>query len=151
LGCGEVKGALFQTLVDNHVAVLIPVEELDPVAAAVAKYEDVSREGIGLEVLPHQLGQRVKALAQIGRLNGQPDTHGRRKAQHDVSSSSTASSCRSVAASKPLGTRSRRPLARSTSRLPSWKPSWKPFSASRRTGIKADCSASRLARMRRHA
>src|SRR5438132_1007019 len=145
LGCGEAKRALFQTLVDNHIAVLIPVQQLDPVAAAVAKDEDVSGERLGLQVLPHELRQRVKAFAQIGRLNAQPNTHGRRKTQHGVCSSSTASSCRSVTASKPLATRNRRPLARITSRAPSWQA----FSVSSRTGTKAACSASRSARMRR--
>src|SRR4029077_5391969 len=114
----------------------------------VAKDKDVSRERIVVQVLPHLFGQTVEAAAAIDRGRAQPDPHRRRKAQHGGTSCSTASTWRSVAASKPGGTRSLPPSARPPPTLP---PAQDPGAASTCTRTKAACSASRWARLRRHA
>jgi hypothetical protein len=50
-------------LINNHVSVGIPVEQLDSVAAAIAKNKEMPGQGVIAQVLPDQLGQRVEALA----------------------------------------------------------------------------------------
>src|ERR1700675_883336 len=109
LACGcrrELKGACLQAFVDDHEAVLVPVEQLDAITPLVAEDEYVPRERILLEMLANQFRQRVETFAQVGWVGRQPNAHGCRKAQHDGCSSSTASNCRKVAASKPGATRS---------------------------------------------
>src|SRR5438034_8460302 len=132
-GGWPAEGPLLEALVDDDEAVLVPVQQLDAVAALVAKHEDVSGQGIGLQVLADLLGQAVKAAPQIDRLAAEPDADGGRKAQHGGTSSSTASSCRNVAGSKPGGTRTRRPPVRTTSTLPARAGS---SSGTTRTGTK---------------
>src|SRR5262249_57086350 len=95
-------------LINNYVSVTVPIEQLDSVAAAIAKDKDVPRQGVIAQVLPDQLGQSVESFAEVGRCQGQPDAHGRGEAQHGRPSS-TASSRRKVAASNPGATRTVRP------------------------------------------
>jgi hypothetical protein len=59
-GDGETKGADFETLVNEDVPVLVPVQELDAIAATVLEDEQLSRERIELKLLPHHLGERVE-------------------------------------------------------------------------------------------
>src|SRR5262245_53894340 len=94
-------------------------ERVDESAVTTHKDKDVPRQGIIAQVLADQLGQRVKALAQVGRCQGQPDAHGWGKAQHGRPSN-TASNCRNVVASNPGATRTVRPSVRTTSRAQVW-------------------------------
>src|SRR5262249_11247977 len=96
-----------------------PIEQLDAVAAAIAKHEDVTRQRVIAQVLPDQLGQSVEALTQVRRCQGQPNAHGRGEAQHDRPSS-TASNCRKGTASNPAATRTIRPSVRPTCRALAW-------------------------------
>ena len=57
------ENALFQSLVNDDEPILVPVERLDPVAALVAKDEDVSRQRVIVQVLAYLLGQPVEAAA----------------------------------------------------------------------------------------
>src|SRR5262245_12169051 len=90
-------------------------ERVDESAVTTHKDKDVPGQGVIAQVLPYQLGQGVKAIAEVGRCQGQPDAHGRGEAQHSCSSS-TASNGRRVAASNPGATLTARPLAMITSR-----------------------------------
>jgi hypothetical protein len=49
-------------LINDHVSIGVPVEQLDSVATAIPKDEDVPRQGVIAQVLPDQLGQSVEAL-----------------------------------------------------------------------------------------
>ena len=109
---GKTMGAFFfLLLVDDDESALVPVQQLDAVAALVAKHEDMAGQRIALQVLADLLGQAIEAAAEIDRLAAEPDADGGRKAQPGGASSRTASSCRNVGASKPGATRRRRPPA----------------------------------------
>src|SRR5262245_57889562 len=106
-------------LVPDRVSVLFPDQELDPVGGLVTKNEDVSRERIAPQPIPHQGGQAVERLSKIGRLGREPDADRRRQAQHDRPPSSSSSTTRTrVWGSNPTPTRTHRPLARTISTLP---------------------------------
>src|ERR1700676_2554108 len=129
-------------------AVLVPVQQLDAVAALIAKHEDVPGEGIVVEVLPHLLGQAVEAAAEIDGLGAEPDADSRREAQHGGRPSSRSRRCRSVAASKPGATRSVGPPASTSSMAAGVAET---SSATTRTGTKVGVWASRRSRTRRQA
>src|SRR5262249_37140044 len=54
------EDSFFQSLVDDDVAVLVPVEQFDAVAPLVAKNEDVPGQRVVVQVLPHLGGQPVE-------------------------------------------------------------------------------------------
>src|SRR5262245_16248980 len=91
-----------------------PVEDLEAVGAAIAKDEQVARQGVGLESGADQLEQAVEAQAHIDGLGAEPELDGRRQAQHGASPRA-ATRDRTQAGSQPGGRRSTAPLGRSTS------------------------------------
>src|SRR5262249_62156859 len=84
-GAGEVVAALFQALAPQAQAMPAPVEDLEAVGAAIAKDEQVARQGVGLESGADQLEQAVEAQAHIDGLGAEPELDGRRQAQHGAS------------------------------------------------------------------
>src|SRR5262249_44646397 len=110
----------FESLINDDVAVLVPVEQLDSVGTLVPEDEDVPGQGVMVQLLPHLRGKPVEATAQIDRGGRQPNAHRRGEVQHDPSPSSTASSRRKVAASKPGATRTVRPSTSTTSSALAW-------------------------------
>src|SRR5229473_6878199 len=66
------------------------------------------------EGLVNQGRQAVERFAAVNRRQTQQNAHARRQAQHGVSSNTVRRS-RTTPAATPTGTRSRRPLARTTS------------------------------------
>ena len=65
-GRRESKSARFEPLVDNDIAILIPVQQLDPVAALVVEDEHMTREGIAQEVLADLFGQAASSAGSAG-------------------------------------------------------------------------------------
>src|SRR5262249_15563393 len=59
----EAEGSSLQPLINNHVSVAVPIEQLDSIAAAIAKNKNMPRQGVIAQVLPDQLGQGGEALA----------------------------------------------------------------------------------------
>ena len=59
-GLGKAEGPLLETLVPECEAVLVPVEDLDPVASLVAKHEEVARERVLGDPLADQQRQAVE-------------------------------------------------------------------------------------------
>src|SRR5262249_48019147 len=107
IGRRQGEAPLLQPLVPDHVAVLVPVEKLDPVAAPRAKYEQVARQRVLAQMQLYQRRQRVETLAHVGRKCAQEHPAGQGQTQHD-GSSNRRTSWRSNSASKPGRTRSRR-------------------------------------------
>src|SRR5262249_27252556 len=107
----ELEAALFEPLVVDDEAVGVPKEQLEAVGDLVAKDEEMAGERIAGQAVADERCQGVEALAHVGGLSAQEDTHGRRQAQHAGISSATARSCRSMVGSKLAGTRRHRPLA----------------------------------------
>src|ERR1700728_3084480 len=75
---GEAKGALFEPLVPDREAVLIPIEQLDAIGPLVAKDEQVAGKWIRRKLLPDQLREAIERFAQVGGPGGQPDLNGGR-------------------------------------------------------------------------
>jgi hypothetical protein len=69
------EGADLQTLVPQYQAILVPVEQLQAIAAAAAKDEEVPRQGIARQMLADQLGQRIETFAHIDRFARQEDAY----------------------------------------------------------------------------
>ena len=61
-------GPTFKPLVPYRVAVLLPEQQLNAIGRLVAKNENVSREGISPESIPHQGGQRIERFSEVRRL-----------------------------------------------------------------------------------
>src|SRR5262245_10561532 len=112
---GEAKDALFEALVPQAPAVLVPAPDPEAVARAVAEDEPVAGEGVIAERLADESAEAVERFAEIGRLGAEEDADAGRKAQHAGPSRAARRAWR-VAASKPGGTRMQRPLARTSSR-----------------------------------
>src|SRR5262249_36141561 len=105
-----------ESLVEDDEAVLVPVQQLDPVGPFIREDEQLPRQGVELKLLPHHLGERVERFAEVRRGGRHPNPDGAGQAEHHGRcSSTTASSRRSVAASKAGPIRSTRPSARSSS------------------------------------
>jgi hypothetical protein len=60
-------------LVPEREAVAVPVEDLDPVASAVAEDVEVPRERVLGDPVADELGEAIEALAHVGGLGGQED------------------------------------------------------------------------------
>src|SRR5215467_9850947 len=114
IGRGQGEVPLLQSLVPDRVAVLVPVEELDPVAPPRAKHEKIARQRVLAQMRLYQRRQRVETLAHVGRQCAQEDPAGQGQAQHD-GSSNRRTSWRSTSASKPARTRKTRPPVVTTS------------------------------------
>src|SRR5262249_3348569 len=108
------EGALFQTLVPDGQAVLVPPEQLDAIAPPAAKHEQIAPQRTLAQVLLHHARQGIKTFAHVGRQRAHEYPAGQRQAQHD-GSSNTRTSWRSRSASKPARTRRVRPVASTNS------------------------------------
>src|SRR5271156_3373971 len=75
VGLGETKTAKLQALVDNDITVLVPIEQLDAVAATIAKDKQLAGQRIALQLPANQLGQGIEAFAKIGGAGSQPNAH----------------------------------------------------------------------------
>jgi hypothetical protein len=92
---------------------VIPRENLETIAAPIAKEEEMTRQGIQVEALPHQGGQPVDGAPQIRRPGRHVDAHRGRERQHADRSALTAARTRSADA--PAWTARRSPPLRTIS------------------------------------
>jgi hypothetical protein len=58
-------------LVPQREAVLVPVEDLDPVASAIAEDEEVPRERVLGDAVADELRKAIETFAHVGGFNGQ--------------------------------------------------------------------------------
>lgn len=93
--------------VERHADPVMP-DQLDQVAPAPAKAEDLACMRIAPEPLLHRQRQRVHAAPHVGDPARDPDAHPRREGDHR--SSRTGRSRARTSGSTPEGTRSRRPF-----------------------------------------
>src|SRR4051794_20281773 len=85
---GAGTGAVWRLLlVPQGVAVLVPVEDLDPIAAPTPEDEQVSRERVEGHGRFDEVGERIEPLAHVGRIGPEEYSHGRGPAQHGRPSS----------------------------------------------------------------
>src|SRR5262245_48009326 len=77
---GKAKDACFEALIPQAPAVLLPGQDLEAIARAVAEDEPVAREGIVAEGLADEGAKTVERLAEIGGLGAEEDTDARREA-----------------------------------------------------------------------
>jgi hypothetical protein len=70
-----VKDASFQPVVNDDLAIFVPIKQLESIAAPVAKHEEVARMWIATQTGAYHLGQRIEALAEINRLGAEPNAH----------------------------------------------------------------------------
>src|SRR5262249_50872390 len=134
---GEAKHAFFESLIPQAPAVLLPREDLEAIANAVAENEPVPRKGIIAEGLADEGAETVERLAEIDDWQAEEDTDGRRQAQHD-GSSRAARRRRRATGSKPWGMRRSRPLPRTSSSAgPGSGESWRTSRGTKVTGSSA--------------
>ncbi len=62
-GFRQGKCTFLEPFVPNGQTVIVPIEELDPIATFGAEDEQVSRKGILVQVLLNEAGQRVETFA----------------------------------------------------------------------------------------
>ena len=62
LGLGKAEGVFLQPLVPEREPVAVPVEDLDPVAPAVAEDVEVPRDRVLGDPIADELGEAVEAL-----------------------------------------------------------------------------------------
>ena len=97
---GPLEGAGFQPLVEQHEAIALLVQSLDPVPPSAAEEEQRIAEWVQLHLLFDQGGKAVDPTAQVGVAALDEDVVCATKIiQHDFTARSTAST---VAASAPL-------------------------------------------------
>src|SRR5262249_21346814 len=63
-------------------AVTLPGQDLQPVAATIAEYEQIAAERVPAEVVPDHGLQAVEALATVLRLDTDPDLPGQAEGEH---------------------------------------------------------------------
>ena len=90
------KRPVLEPLVEHPEARPIPREDLEPVAATIAKEKEMARQRVEREALAHQRGQPVDRSPQIGRARREVDPDGRRDRQHVARSAATTARTRSA-------------------------------------------------------
>jgi hypothetical protein len=93
-GCGELEGAFFESFGPDSQAVLIPVEEFEPIAATVAEDEQIPGEWVLFEVIADDSGKTIEALTHVGGRDADEHTPGQRQTQHGWLSSATTTARR---------------------------------------------------------
>jgi len=73
-GAGIGAVSLLLLVVENQ-AVMIPEEDLDPIATAVEKQEEMASQGVLAKVFSNQAGEAIEALAHIGGPGTEKDAH----------------------------------------------------------------------------
>jgi hypothetical protein len=91
LGRWEAEDPSLQALRPNHVAVAVPMEDLDAIATPIEKNEEVTGEWILSDDRRGQGRQPVKPASHVGRRSGQENPDGRREADHDRCSKTSRS------------------------------------------------------------
>ena len=76
------EGPLLQPFVEHPESRPVPGQDLQTIAAAIAKPEQMPRDRIQRHVLPHERRQPIDRTAEIGRPGDQVDPDGRRERQH---------------------------------------------------------------------
>src|SRR5262249_12609555 len=94
--------------VKNDPAVVVPIQQLQSVAASIAKHKQVSAERIAAHFITHNSSQAIERVMQVDRGRMKVDLHDRRQVQHAATSSRmTRITWRSGRSSIAVGTRSR--------------------------------------------
>ena len=70
---GPLEGAGFQPLVEQHKAVALPVQSLDPILSSAAEEEQRIGEGVQPELLFDKSGQTVNPKPEVGAAAGDYD------------------------------------------------------------------------------
>lgn len=71
---GPNEARAFDTLVDQHEASAVPLQNLDLVASLRAEDEERTGEGVKFEIGHEVIGQAIHTLPEIDRVSGQVDT-----------------------------------------------------------------------------
>ena len=97
---GPLKAAGLQPLVQQHKAVALPVQSLDPILSSAAEQEQRIGEGVQPKLLFDKSGQTVNTKPEVGAAAGDYDPVCTGEiCQHDFRTRSTVST---IAASAPL-------------------------------------------------
>jgi len=67
------KATFFQSFVDQHVPVMVPIQQLEFIALAITKNKQVCTERIQLQDLLHDQRESIYLLSEIDRFAG--DVH----------------------------------------------------------------------------
>ncbi len=76
----QPKSALRESLGVEHEAVLVPEEDLHPVASPSEKHEDVALIRVQVPRVSDKRDQPIMTTSKVNRLGGQVDPNTRRKA-----------------------------------------------------------------------
>lgn len=64
--CNECERAALETLVEEHVAVAIPVQQLDMCACSIHEHKDIAGCGIALHVITYDAAETIETVAHVG-------------------------------------------------------------------------------------
>jgi hypothetical protein len=76
---GQLEDPLLQSLVPQSQTIAIPVEDLEPFSGAIAENEQMTTEGIELQMLDNQSTQTIETATAIDGLSTEENAHGRRE------------------------------------------------------------------------
>ena len=79
---GPVECSALEPLRAHPKPATVKVKHLDAVATLVAKYVQVTRDGVAAELASNQRAERVEALSHVRVAHGQEHPRGRRCRQH---------------------------------------------------------------------
>jgi hypothetical protein len=113
---GPGERPALQALIQDLKATVIPGQDLDTIAASIAKEEEMSGQWIKGEALADQRREPIDRTAQVRGAGREIDPNRRRDRQHDTRTACTTR--RSVSAETLAATRTRSPLARTISTSP---------------------------------
>jgi hypothetical protein len=122
--------AVLEPLGEQAQPVAVPPQHLDPVSAPAPEHEELSAEGIDLELGLNERGQAVEAAPHVGDPGCDPDPRARRRDDHR---SSTARTCASTWASgRPFDSQ---PCALALDRQPTERGRWGYRASRARRGV----------------
>jgi hypothetical protein len=75
---GKPEDSGFEPLIKNDEAVIVPEQELQPVASPIAKHEQVPAQWIAAQLIAHDPGQAVERKMEIDGGGMKVDFHERR-------------------------------------------------------------------------
>ncbi|MEO8924136.1 MAG: hypothetical protein ABI330_15140 [Caldimonas sp.] len=117
-GIEFLKSAGLEPLVPDDQTVSLPEEDLDAIAAAIEKQEQVAREGILAEKFLHHSEKTVEAFAHVGRFCAEEDADcGGELRKHQLAPLREPSSCPAAVIAAWSNEGSMVPLSRSTQEL----------------------------------
>src|ERR1019366_3260578 len=116
---GPTEPPLLQPLGADPESAAVPEKQLQAVALRIGEQKHVPAQRIAHQPVAHQPVETFKALAHVRRAGCKINSCCGSDAEHDQRCSRTATSCRSVAVSKPRFTSIRQPPGCTTASSPS--------------------------------